>query len=77
MTMPDRVTVYKPPKGKYHLQPCCAGGNAEELEIHEVTFLRLICEGKVCGGCVSNPEEFASIVERDITKKINSISRGG
>lgn len=75
--MPDRVTVYKSPKGKYHLHPCCAGGNAEEQEIHEVKFLRLIYKGEVCKGCVGDLDEFALIVERDIIRKINTRPGGG
>lgn len=70
MVMPDLVKVYNVPGRKYHLHPLCAGGNVEAQEIHEMDFLRLIYEGNVCGRCISDPESFALIVERDIIKKI-------
>jgi len=72
MPMPDRVEVYKTPKGKkYHLQPCCAGSNAEMQNIHEVEFLHLLREGMVCGGCIGDPKQFTLMVEHDIVKKIS------
>ena len=72
MPMPDHVEVYKSPKGKkYHLQPCCAGGNAEMQKIHEIEFLHLLRGGEVCRGCIGDPKQFTSMVERDIVKKIS------
>lgn len=70
MVMPDLVKVYNVPGRKYHLHPLCAGGDVEAQDVHEMDFLRLICEGNVCGRCISDPKSFAVIVERDIIKKI-------
>lgn len=70
MVMPDLVKIYNLPGRKYHLHPLCAGGNVEAREIHEMDFLHLIREGELCGRCIPDPERFALIVERDITKKI-------
>lgn len=70
MLMPDLVKIYNLPGRKYHLHPICAGGNIEAQEIHEMDFLHLLREGEICRNCVSDPESFALIVERDIIKKI-------
>lgn len=69
MTLPGVVKVYKPLRGKYHLQPVCAGGRADAREITEKEFLRHLREGEVCRMCIGDTKSMIMITETDIVLK--------